>query len=160
MNLAYILTGGNLGDRAENLRQARTAIGQQCGPVTSASALYETEAWGLKDQAAFLNQALELRTEMGAKALLDTLLSIELSLGRVRDVKYGPRIIDIDILFFNHEVIELPGLSVPHPQLHLRRFALEALAEIAPGYIHPVFNKSVSQLLAECTDTLAVNKLG
>lgn len=160
MNLAYILTGGNLGNREENLQQARTAIEQQCGPVTKASALYETEAWGLKDQGPFLNQALELRTPMGAKELLDTLLDIERSLGRVRDVKYGPRIIDIDIIFFNQEVIEQPGLSVPHPQLHLRRFALEALVEIAPGYIHPVFQKPVSQLLAECTDTLAVNKLG
>ena len=160
MNLAYILTGGNLGDREENLRQARVAIEQKCGPVTKSSALYETEAWGLKDQGPFLNQALELRTPMGARELLDTLLAIELSLGRVREVKYGPRIIDIDIIFFNHDVIELPGLSVPHPQMHLRRVALEALAEIAPAYIHPIFNKSVSQLLAECTDTLAVNKLG
>lgn len=160
MNLAYILTGGNLGHREENLRRARVAIEQKCGSITRASALYETEAWGLKDQGPFLNQALELRTGLGAKDLLGTLLSIELSLGRVRDVKYGPRIIDIDIIFFNHEVIEVPGLVVPHPQLHLRRFALEALAEIAPGYIHPVFNKPVSQLLAECTDTLAVNKLG
>lgn len=114
----------------------------------------------MKDQGPFLNQALELRTTMRARELLDTLLSIELSLGRVREVKYGPRIIDIDIIFFNHDVIELPGLSVPHPQMHLRRFALEALAEIAPAYIHPIFNKPVSQLLAECTDTLAVNKLG
>lgn len=160
MNLAYILTGGNLGDREENLRLARVAIEQKCGRITCTSALYETEAWGLKNQGPFLNQALELRTALGAKELLDTLLSIELSLGRVRDVKYGPRIIDIDIIFFNQEVIALPGLSVPHPQLHLRRFALEALAEIAPTYIHPVFGKSVEQLLAECTDTLAVNKLG
>lgn len=160
MNLAYILTGGNLGNREENLRLARVAIEQQCGPITRASALYETEAWGLKDQAAFLNQALELRTDRGAKELLDTLLSIELSMGRVREVKYGPRIIDLDIIFFNHEVIDIPGLVIPHPQVHLRRFALEALAEIAPTYIHPVFNKSVSQLLAECADTLAVNKLG
>ncbi|HEY1114437.1 MAG TPA: 2-amino-4-hydroxy-6-hydroxymethyldihydropteridine diphosphokinase [Chitinophagaceae bacterium] len=160
MNLAYILTGGNLGDREENLRLARVAIEQNCGRITCTSALYETEAWGLKDQGPFLNQALELKTGQGAKDLLEILLSIELSLGRVRDVKYGPRIIDIDIIFFNHEVIELPGLVVPHPQMHLRRFALEALAEIAPGYRHPVFNKPVSQLLAECTDTLAVNKLG
>ena len=160
MNLAYILMGGNLGDREENLRQARIAIEQKCGPITLVSALYETEAWGLQDQGAFLNQALELRTTMGAEDMLDTLLSIELSMGRVRDVKYGPRIIDIDIIFYNQEVVNLPRLVVPHPQLHLRRFALEALAEIASGYIHPIFNKTVSQLLAECTDTLAVNKLG
>lgn len=160
MNLAYILTGGNLGNREENLRRARVAIEEKCGSISQVSALYETEAWGLKDQGPFLNQALELRTGLGAKDLLEELLSIELSLGRVRDVKYGPRLIDIDIIFFNHEVIEVPGLIVPHPQLHLRRFALEALAEIAPAYMHPVFNKPVSQLLAECTDTLAVNKLG
>lgn len=160
MNLTYILTGGNLGNRQENLRLARRSIEVKCGVITKSSALYETEAWGLKNQGPFLNQALELQTEMEARELLDTLLAIELSMGRVREVKYGPRIIDLDIIFFNHEVIDIPGLVIPHPQVHLRRFALEALAEIAPTYIHPVFNKSVSQLLAECADTLAVNKLG
>lgn len=149
-----------MGDREENLLQARSAIEQTCGPVSRASALYETEAWGLKEQAPFLNQALEVHTAMGARELLETLLSIEQSLGRVREVKYGPRTIDIDILFFNNEIIEQHGLTVPHPQLHLRRFALEALAEIAPDFVHPVFHKPVSQLLAECPDTLSVNKLG
>lgn len=160
MNLAYILTGGNLGNRRENLHQAAKAIEQSGGSVTKVSSLYETEAWGLKEQDPFLNQALELNTPLGAKELLDALLSIEQALGRVRDVRYGPRTIDIDILFFNHEIIHQPGLTIPHPQLHLRRFALEALCEIAPDYIHPQLHKSVQQLLTECPDTLEVHKLG
>lgn len=146
MNLAYILTGGNLGNREENLWRARLAIEQQCGPITRTSALYETEAWGLKDQGPFLNQALELRTALGAKELLDTLLSIELSLGRVRDVKYGPRIIDIDIIFFNQEVIALPGLSVPHPQLHLRRLPWKPWRRLLP----PIFIPFLVNLWNNC----------
>jgi 2-amino-4-hydroxy-6-hydroxymethyldihydropteridine diphosphokinase len=160
MNLAYILTGGNLGERRDNLEQARTAIERDCGTITNASSLYETEAWGLKEQDPFLNQALELHTELSAKELLTALLHIEQTLGRVRDVRYGPRLIDIDILFFNQEVIHQPGLTIPHPQLHLRRFALEALNEIAPCFVHPQFGKTVTQLLTECPDTLQVHKLG
>ena len=160
MNLAYILTGGNLGNRSQNLQRAAEAIEQACGTITLASSLYETEAWGLKEQDPFLNQALELHTPMSALELMDNLLSIEQALGRVRDVRYGPRIIDIDILFFNHDIIHQPGLTVPHPQVHLRRFALAALCEIAPGYNHPQFHKSVEQLLTECPDTLQVHKLG
>ena len=160
MNLAYILTGGNLGNRRENLQRAAKAIEQTCGPISKASSLYETEAWGLKEQDPFLNQALEVHTTLSAQELLNALLSIEQALGRVRDVRYGPRTIDIDILFFNYEIIHQPGLTIPHPQLHLRRFALEALCEIAPHYIHPQLHKSVEQLLTECPDTLKVHKLG
>ena len=149
-----------MGHRQENLWRAKAAIERECGTINNASALYETEAWGLKEQDPFLNQALELQTEFGAKELLEALLHIEQTLGRVRDVRYGPRLIDIDILFFNQEIMHLPGLTVPHPQLHLRRFALEALNEIAPHYIHPQFHKSVEQLLTECPDTLQVHKLG
>jgi 2-amino-4-hydroxy-6-hydroxymethyldihydropteridine diphosphokinase len=160
MNLAYILTGGNLGKRSENLHLAAKSIEQACGAIIRASALYETEAWGLKEQDPFLNQALEVHTTLSARELLDALLSIEQALGRVREVRYGPRTIDIDILFFNHEIIHQPGLTIPHPQLPLRRFALEALCEIAPHYIHPQLHKSVEQLLTECPDTLQVHKLG
>jgi len=160
MNLAYILTGGNLGNRSENLGKAKQAIAREGGTITKASSLYETQAWGLKEQGPFLNQALELHTLLPAQKLLAALLHIEQAMGRARDVRYGPRLIDIDILFFNKEVIHLPGLTVPHPQLHLRRFALEALHEIAPYYIHPQFDKSVAQLLTECPDTLQVHKYG
>ena len=160
MNVAYILTGGNIGDRHQNLLKAQRTIEEKCGNLAQASALYETEAWGLKDQPSFYNQALEINTTLSAEELLHTLLSIEYALGRVRTEKYGPRTVDIDILFFNQEIIQQPGLTIPHPQLHLRRFALACLAEIAPGYLHPVFGKTVEQLLTDCPDTLEVHKLG
>jgi len=159
MNVSYILTGSNLGNRLEYLMNAKEAIAKTTGPVVHASSIYETAAWGLEDQPSFLNQALEIHTLLSAAALLDNLLKIEEDLGRKRDVKYGPRLIDIDILFFNNEVIEQKGLTIPHPQLHNRRFALQCLDDIAPTFVHPVFNKSVRELLVECVDFLAVKKI-
>ncbi len=116
-------------------------------------------AWGLEDQPSFLNQALAIHTTFSARILLDKLLKIEKDFGRKREAKYGPRLIDIDILFFNSEVIEEKGLTIPHPQFHKRRFALQCLDDIASSFIHPVFHKSVKTLLAECDDPLPVNKL-
>jgi len=159
MNVSYILTGSNLGNRLEYLMNAKEAIAKTTGPVVHASSIYETAAWGLEDQPSFLNQALEIHTTFSASLLLDRLLKIEEDLGRKRDVKYGPRLIDIDILFFNNEVIEQKGLTIPHPQLHNRRFALQCLGDIAPTFVHPVFNKSVRELLVECVDPLAVKKI-
>ncbi len=159
MNVSYILTGSNLGNRLEYLMNAKEAIAKTTGPVVHASSIYETAAWGLEDQPSFLNQALEIHTTFSASLLLDRLLKIEEDLGRKRDVKYGPRLIDIDILFFNNEVIEQKGLTIPHPQLHNRRFALQCLDDIAPTFVHPVFNKSVRELLVECVDSLAVKKI-
>lgn len=159
MNKAYLLIGGNIGDREHYLLAAREVIEKKCGCIVSTSALYETEAWGVKDQSSFLNQALEIETDHSAIELLFCLLKIEEGLGRKREVKYGPRTIDIDILLFNSEKISEKDLIIPHPQMHLRRFALECLNEIAPDVIHPVFIKPVRQLLAECTDPLAVNKI-
>jgi 2-amino-4-hydroxy-6-hydroxymethyldihydropteridine diphosphokinase len=159
MNVSYILTGSNLGNRLEYLMNAKEAIAKTTGPVVHASSIYETVAWGLEDQPSFLNQALEIHTTFSASLLLDRLLKIEEDLGRKRDVKYGPRLIDIDILFFNNEVIEQKGLTIPHPQLHNRRFALQCLDDIAPTFVHPVFNKSVRELLVECVDPLAVKKI-
>jgi 2-amino-4-hydroxy-6-hydroxymethyldihydropteridine diphosphokinase len=159
MNVSYILTGSNLGNRLEYLMNAKEAIAKTTGPVVHASSIYETAAWGLEDQPSFLNQALEIHTTFSASLLLDRLLKIEEDLGRKRDVKYGPRLIDIDILFFNNEVIEQKGLTIPHPQLHNRRFALQCLDDIAPTFVHPVFNKSVRELLVECVDPLAVKKI-
>jgi len=158
MNTAYLLTGSNLGDRKNYLLKARNAIEETCGEVMAESPLYETEAWGLKEQNSFLNQALCLSTSFGARNLLDHLLHIEKKLGRIRDVNNGPRTIDIDILLFNSVIINEPGLTIPHPQLHNRRFALQCLVDIASEKIHPVFIKSIAQLLKECTDPLAVNK--
>jgi 2-amino-4-hydroxy-6-hydroxymethyldihydropteridine diphosphokinase len=159
MNKAYLLTGGNIGNREEQLATARELIRQQCGSITNTSSLYETAAWGKTDQAAFLNQALELETALNARQLMRHLLKIEKQMGRLRKEKYGPRIIDIDILLFNKEKYNYSFLKLPHPEMQNRRFALLPLAEVAPDAIHPVFNKSVSRLLEECPDKLEVKKI-
>lgn len=159
MNEAYLLTGGNIGDRKTYLCQAKNEIEKRCGAVVAESSIYETEAWGKEDQEAFLNQALKINTTLSSEDLLQTILKIEEDLGRKRDLKYGPRIIDIDILFFNDRVIDHHGLKIPHPQMQNRRFVLVPLNEIAPQKIHPVLKKTVSQLLSDCPDPLAVNKI-
>ncbi|MDF2189946.1 2-amino-4-hydroxy-6-hydroxymethyldihydropteridine diphosphokinase [Paraflavitalea sp. CAU 1676] len=159
MNKAYLLIGGNVGNRQQNLHQAVKAIDERCGSVRQQSALYETAAWGKTDQQAFLNQALRIETHFSAPELLHHVLEVETSLGRVRDERYGPRIIDIDIIFFNNDIIDLPSLTIPHPEVQNRRFALAPLEEIAPQLMHPVLHKSIHQLLLECPDTLEVQRL-
>jgi 2-amino-4-hydroxy-6-hydroxymethyldihydropteridine diphosphokinase len=158
MQIAYLLTGGNRGDTSKYLHQAREAIGN-LGQIQSISAIYQTEAWGYTDQEPFLNQAIALETQLSASALLKAILEVEQSLGRVREEKYGPRTIDIDILLFGDQVISLPDLTVPHPQLPYRRFALQCLNDVAPGLVHPLLGKTILTLLEECTDSLTVHKL-
>src|SRR5512138_373431 len=154
MNTAYLLIGGNLGDRKENLSKAIELINEQCGVVRKASSLYETAAWGITDQPSFLNQALEISTSHNAKQLMRKILRIEEMMGRVRKEKFGPRIIDIDILFYKNEIHDLRFLKIPHPELQNRRFVLTPLAEIDPGLQHPVLNKTIAELLEECPDNL------
>ncbi len=158
MNRAYLLTGGNLGRREINLSKAREFINQQCGHIINSSSIYQTAAWGKTDQPAFLNQALEIDTSLNARQLMRRLLKVEKRIGRTREEKYGPRIIDIDILLFNNETHDYHFLKLPHPELQNRRFALLPLAEIAPHLIHPLLNKSIAELLEECPDQLAVKK--
>jgi 2-amino-4-hydroxy-6-hydroxymethyldihydropteridine diphosphokinase len=160
MNKAYLLTGGNLGNRAENLQMAANYIEQYCGKILFRSAVYETAAWGLEDQPDFYNQVLLLHTSLSAQELIKVLLTIENKMGRKRSVKMGPRTIDIDILLFNDDIIKEPDLIIPHPRMQDRRFVLLPLAEIAPDFIHPVFHKKIIQLLEECTDSLNVYKIG
>jgi 2-amino-4-hydroxy-6-hydroxymethyldihydropteridine diphosphokinase len=158
MHTTFLLMGGNLGNRVENLANARERVAQQCGIIIHTSAIYETAAWGLEAQPPFLNQAIQLQTFSNAHALLHCLLNVEKELGRERNEKYGPRLIDLDILLFDHSVINTPELTIPHPELQNRRFALTCLADIAADVMHPLFQKPISQLLAECTDPLAVHK--
>ncbi len=159
MNKAYLLTGGNTGNREQYLQQAIELITQKCGNIHMQSSLYETAAWGKTDQPAFLNQALLLHTDLEAPELMQTLLSIEEIMGRHREEKYGPRIIDIDVLLFNNTVLQSPLITVPHPELANRRFALTPLAEIAANLKHPMLHKTVRQLLKECPDTLPVQRM-
>lgn len=159
MNTAYLLTGGNMGNREENLALAKHLLNEQCGRITAASSLYETAAWGNTDQPSFLNQALQLETTLTARQLIRRILKLEKQMGRVREEKYGPRIIDIDILLFNDEKHNYPLLKVPHPELPNRRFALLPLAEIAPDIVHPVLKKTIGELLELCGDFLPVKKI-
>jgi 2-amino-4-hydroxy-6-hydroxymethyldihydropteridine diphosphokinase len=156
MNKVFLLIGGNMGDRLQNLHQAIALLSATCGPVIQQSAVYETAAWGKTDQAAFLNQALLLTTLLTPQELITTILSVEEQMGRRRMERNGPRVIDIDIIFYNEVVIHEPHLTIPHPQLQNRRFVLVPLQEIAPAFVHPVLHKTIDELLRECKDELAV----
>jgi 2-amino-4-hydroxy-6-hydroxymethyldihydropteridine diphosphokinase len=158
MNKAYLLIGGNTGQREQFLQKAVDNLDAICGHIIKKSSVYKTAAWGKTDQSPFLNQALLLQTRFNAAELMTQILLIEEKMGRTRNEKYAPRIIDIDVLLFNKEVIESTLIQVPHPQLPYRRFALLPLQEIAPRYQHPVLNKTIAQLLKECPDQLEVRK--
>lgn len=158
MGIAYLLTGSNLGDRASSLQKANALIAQSCGKIISFSSLYETAPWGLLEQPAFLNQAIAVETSLEPEELMRRLLEIEAAMGRIRDARYGPRIIDLDILLYDQVVMDQPILNLPHPALPQRRFALTPLAEIAPALLHPVLQKNMQELLAECTDDSDVQK--
>jgi len=159
MSKAYLLIGGNLGDRKANLLTANSLINEQCGSLTRSSSIYETEAWGNVDQPSFLNQALEISTSLNARQLIRKILKIEKEMGRVRKEKLGPRIIDIDILLFENEIHDLRFLKIPHPEMQNRRFVLVPLAEIDPTLQHPVLKKTIAELLEECPDNLEVKKI-
>jgi 2-amino-4-hydroxy-6-hydroxymethyldihydropteridine diphosphokinase len=158
MNNAYLLIGGNLGDRLANLNNAIQKIELHCGKIISSSTIYETAAWGFTEQPPFFNQALQVETALSATELMQQLLIIELSLGRERLLPLGPRTIDLDIIYFNNEIIQNDIVSIPHPRMEQRNFVLIPLNEIAPTYLHPVLNIPTSTLLKQCRDESHVYK--
>ncbi len=158
MHEVFLLLGSNQGDRSKYLAEAIRMLGQ-LGEIHARSSVYETEAWGKTDQPAFLNQSVGLKTNLAPELLLQSILEIELTLGRKRQERYGPRTIDIDILLYDALIHRSQTLIIPHPELHNRRFALAALAEIAPNWVHPVLQLTITQLLEECGDPLDVKRI-
>ncbi|HOZ81396.1 MAG TPA: 2-amino-4-hydroxy-6-hydroxymethyldihydropteridine diphosphokinase [Bacteroidia bacterium] len=157
-NTAIILAGSNLGNRLHNLTEAALFLQRLSTKKMASSSVYESAPWGNQNQPPFLNQAFSIYNAFTAHELLDVLLTFEKSQGRTRKHQWEPRSIDLDILFFNNEIICTPELTVPHKHLHERRFVLEPLAELISDFIHPVFKKSISELLVECKDDLKVSK--
>ena len=156
MKAAYLLIGGNIGDRLGFMAAAKEKMKQKGIELIRQSSIYETAAWGITDQPSFLNQVLEIGTTLTAEELLSELLSIEHELGRIRTEKNGARTIDIDILYFQRQLIDVPGLSIPHDRISIRRFVLVPLAELIPDFIDPKTSKSILEMLNNCSDTLEV----
>ena len=154
--IVFLLLGTNLGDRKKNLTVARNGIEAAVGSIIKISSIYQTAAWGKTDQPEFLNQALGVETLLSPYTLLDEVLKIEIDMGRRREEKWGERIIDIDILLYEDQMVNSHRLTIPHLELQNRRFALVPLTEIAATVTHPVFQKTIQELLELCPDELRV----
>ena len=154
---AFLLLGANLGEREATLKHAVQLISERIESVTSQSKLYETAPWGVIDQPVFINQVIQIQTELSPKKVLEQTLKIEKQLGRERRLRWGARVIDIDILYYADFILEDSDLHLPHPRLHERRFTLVPLVEIAPDFVHPVLKKTNRELLEKCTDEGIVN---
>lgn len=157
-NRVYLLLGSNMGNSRQLLTRAKKHITKTIGPIGRESGIYRTAAWGNTHQPDFLNQVIIADTTLSPTETMQAILAIEKKMGRIRTVKNAPRFIDIDILFYNKQVIDEAGLQVPHPQLNKRRFVLVPLNELSPLFIHPVLQKTIHQLLRVCPDKLAVKK--
>jgi len=152
LSLVYIALGSNLGDRAANLAKAREMLGNDI-QVLKCSSLYQTAPWGYSKQDDFYNQVLECETELSPMRLLRRLKRFEKRMGRKKTFLNGPRVIDLDILFYDNLIMETRHLVIPHPRMHERAFVLVPLAEICPGLVHPVFGKNMAELLAMVDQT-------
>lgn len=157
MHKVFLSLGGNLGDRQANLDKALTAITAKIGIVLTVSSIFETKAWGIENQPDFLNQVILVETNLSPKETLAAALAIELEMGRVREQKWYTRIIDIDLLFFDQQIITSKKLTIPHPFIPERNFVLAPLVEIAPDFIHPILKKSISALYKDSKDPLEVS---
>ena len=153
---AYLLLGSNLGDRHGNLARARDLILSHGGQLLDQSAIYLSEAWGLKHQADYYNQVVVIKTKLSAPDLLRTILNIEMEIGRTRDLKWGARIIDIDIIFYADEEIQTANLTVPHPRIAERNFTLVPLMELSPAMMHPTLGVTIEELYLRAADSLDV----
>jgi 2-amino-4-hydroxy-6-hydroxymethyldihydropteridine diphosphokinase len=155
----FILLGSNVGDCQANLLNARQEISRSIGEIITTSAVYKTAPWGNTHQPDFYNQVIGINSILTPDNLLEGIQEIEKSLGRKREVKWGPRIIDIDILLWGTRTIKAPHLTIPHPELPNRRFTLLPLTEIAPHFIHPLEHKTMLALLEACPDRLTVERV-
>ena len=158
MNKVFLQLGSNLGDRELLLKDAMLAIENRVGNIVDFSKVYESVPWRVEGQDNYLNQMLKVKTTLLADQVLSVVLDIEKQLGRIRLEKWGERLIDIDIIFYNDAIIETPDLCVPHKHLHERMFVLTPLHNIAPEMIHPKYNKTVEELLNICNDTELVKE--
>lgn len=158
MNSVFLQLGSNLGERSQLLIDATVLLLERVGMIVEKSKIYESTPWRVDGQENYLNQAIELSTKYSAERVLKIVLEIENELGRVRAEKWGERLIDIDIIFFNDEIIETSDLCVPHKHMHERNFVLEPLNEIASTFIHPKYNKTVAELLKDSKDTERVEE--
>jgi len=160
MTSTYLLLGGNIGDKERIFSETRIRLKNQVGEISLLSAVYETEPWGFESSDLFWNQALEIQTSLSPEEVLYQTKLIEHELGRIRkENQYSSRLIDIDILFYGDQHIQQENLIIPHPRIQERKFALIPLCEIVPDLVHPVLQKSIMQLLGECTDPLNVEKV-
>jgi 2-amino-4-hydroxy-6-hydroxymethyldihydropteridine diphosphokinase len=158
MNIVYLLLGSNLNDRPAILQQALKEISSRIGLITGESSVYESEPWGFNSDKPFLNQVIRIESGHNPSGILHKILKIEADLGRKREnsERYSSRIIDIDILFFNNEIISEKNLIIPHPGIPERMFTLIPLSELDGTFIHPGSQKSINELISECPDNLSV----
>jgi 2-amino-4-hydroxy-6-hydroxymethyldihydropteridine diphosphokinase len=149
---AILLLGSNLGNRKLLLQTAIQQIELEAGQILSMSSIYETAPWGTESQNGYLNQAVCVQSRLTPFELLATLQKIEIDLGRTRNIRWEDRVIDIDILLFENEIISTPTLTIPHPEMQNRRFALVPVCEIASDWIHPILLTVMNDILAKCKD--------
>lgn len=160
MNTVFLQLGSNQGDRIALMQEALQCIALSVGQIENQSSLYESEAWGNTNQTNFINQVIEIKTALSPEDLLISIQKIEKDLGRKRIEHWGPRTMDIDILFYDSQTINnSPELIIPHPRLSERKFVLQPMNEIAAEFIHPIFKRSITQLLYLCEDSGKVWKI-